>query len=82
MPYEVNEIEIRRGVAILGGINSTKSKGHFKFRAVRDIVVEDIFDDVDVQKFKEETVVVEIERKLGILLKEVLQEGGVGHGYE
>ena len=74
------EIEIRRRVAIFGGINSTKSKAHFEFVAVRDIVVEDIFDDVDVQKLKEETVVVEIVRKVGILLKEALQEGGVSHG--
>jgi hypothetical protein len=74
----VHEIEIRKGVAITCGFNFGKSKGHIKF-AARDIVI-DIFFIVGFQKYKEESVDVEIVQRVGMLSKDEPQEGGVCHG--
>jgi len=75
----VHEIEIRRGVTNACGFNFGHSKGHIKI-AVRDIVIKDIFFIVGLQKYKEESVDVEIVQRVGMLSKEESQEGGVRHG--
>jgi len=62
----LHKIEIKRGVAIIGGIYPAKSKGHPKIVA-RDIVVEDI---VRARKFEEKSMDVEIVQEIGILSKD------------
>jgi len=69
----VYEIEIRIGVAIISGFNFANNKGHIKF-AARDIVIKDIFFIVGFQKYKEESVDVEIVQRVVILLKDESQQ--------